>query len=130
MIYGIGIDLVDVKRMERTMNRWGDRFIQRVFTSSEMEICYSRKFPPSAFSMRFAAKEAFSKAIGLGMKKGVRWRDIEVFHFPEGRPGLRLHGRSLEICNEKQITGFHLSMSDDGAYGTAVVVLEKSNEIG
>ena len=130
MIYGIGIDLVDIKRMERTISRWGDRFIQRVFTSGEMKICYGRKFPPSAFSMRFAAKEAFSKAIGLGMRGGVRWRDIEVFHFPGGRPGLRVLGRSHEICREKKISKIHLSLSDDGEYGIAMVVLEKENEAG
>ena len=103
MIFGIGIDLVDIERMEGVIHRWGDRFINRVFTPDEMEICYARAFPPSSFALRFAAKEAFSKALGLGMKKGLRWRDIEVFHFPGGRPGLRLHGRSSEICKENKI---------------------------
>ncbi len=130
MIYGIGIDLVNIKRMEKVIHRWGDRFIGRVFTSNEMEICYGRSFPASAFALRFAAKEAFSKALGLGMKKGIKWRDIEVFHFPGGRPGLRLHGRSSEICHERKITGFHLSLSDEGEYGTAMVVLEKNDESG
>ncbi len=130
MIFGIGTDLVDIERMERVIHRWGDRFISRVFTPDEMEICYARAFPPSSFALRFAAKEAFSKALGLGMKKGLRWRDIEVFHFPGGRPGLRLHGRSSEICQEKKITGFHLSLSDEGDYGIAMVVLETSDETG
>jgi holo-[acyl-carrier protein] synthase len=128
MIYGIGVDLVHIKRIERTMSRWGERFIQRVFTPGEMEICYKRSSPPSAFSMRFAAKEAFSKAIGLGMKKGIRWRDIEVFHLPTGQPGLRLHGRSLAFCRENHITGMHLTLSDEGEYGIAMVVLETGNE--
>jgi holo-[acyl-carrier protein] synthase len=130
MIYGVGIDLVDIRRMEKAINRWEDRFIRRVFTSGEIETCINRVFPPSAFSLRFAAKEAFAKALGLGMENGIRWRDIEVFHFPGGRPGLRLHGRSSEICAEKGISGFHLSLSDDGNYGTAMVVLEKRNEVG
>jgi holo-[acyl-carrier protein] synthase len=125
MIYGIGVDLVDIKRVEGAMERWGDRFINRVFTPGEREICYGRSSPSSAFSLRFAAKEAFSKALGVGMKKGVRWRDIEVFHFPGGRPGLRLHGISSEICMKEKITGFHLSLSDEGGYGVAMVVLEK-----
>ena len=130
MIYGIGVDLVNIKRMEGVIDRWGDRFIRRVFTLDEMEICYNRPYPPSAFSLRFAAKEAFSKALGRGMKKGLRWQDIEVFHFPGGRPGLKVHGRSSEICKENEITGFHLSLSDEGEYGTAMVVLEKSDETG
>ena len=130
MIYGIGVDLVKIERIERVMHRWGDRFIHRIFTPGEMEICYSRSSPPSAFALRFAAKEAFSKAIGLGMRKGVRWRDIEVFHYPGGRPGLRVHGRSFDICRNEKITGFHVSLSDEREYGIAVVVLEKSDEIG
>jgi holo-[acyl-carrier protein] synthase len=124
MIYGIGVDIVHIKRMEKVLKKWEDRFIKRVFLSGEIEICSRRANPASAYSMRFAAKEAFSKAIGLGMKKGVRWRDIEIFHFPGGRPGLKLHGRSSEICKEESIKGFHLSMSDDGDYGIAMVVLE------
>jgi holo-[acyl-carrier protein] synthase len=128
MIYGIGIDLVKIKRMEKVLHRWEDRFVSRVFTVDETRMCYARSLPASAFAMRFAAKEAFSKALGLGMRKGVRWRDIEVFHFPGGRPGLRLHGRSSDICREEEITGFHLSLSDDGDYGIAMVVLEKIYE--
>jgi len=125
MIYGIGIDLVRVGRMEAVLDRWGDRFIRRVFTEEEAQGCLKRAFPPSSFALRFAAKEAFSKAIGLGMRKGIRWRDIEVFHHPGGRPGLKLKGRSSEICRERRIVGCHLSLSDEGDYGAAVVVLEK-----
>ena len=95
-----------------------------------MAICYGRSSPPSAFALRFAAKEAFSKAIGLGMRKGVRWRDIEVFHYPGGRPGLKLHGRSFDICSEEKITGFYVSLSDETEYGVAMVVLERDREIG
>ena len=128
MIYGIGVDLVDIKRVEKVIGRWGDRFTRRVFTPDEIKICSGRASPPSAFSLRFAAKEAFSKALGLGMKKGLNWRDIEVFHYPGGRPGLRLHGRSSEICREERIVGLHLSLSDEMEYGIAMVVLEKSDE--
>lgn len=125
MIYGIGVDLVDISRMENIMKRWGDRFIHRIFTPAEREVCYRRSSPFSAFSLRFAAKEAFSKALGYGMIRGIKWRDIEVIHFPGGRPGLNLHGRSSEICKEENINGFHLSLSDEGGYGVAMVVLEK-----
>jgi holo-[acyl-carrier protein] synthase len=130
MIYGIGIDLVNIKRLERAMERWGDRFVGRVFTSDERKFCYKRAYPASAFALRFAAKEAFSKALGLGMKRGIRWRDIEIFHHPGGQPYLKLHGRSSDICREKKITSSHLSLSDEGEYGLAMVVLEKSDETG
>jgi holo-[acyl-carrier protein] synthase len=130
MIYGIGVDIVHIKRIEETIRRWGDRFIQRVFTPNEEDTCRRRAYPAAAFALRFAAKEAFSKALGLGMKKGVRWKDIEVFHLPGGRPALRLHGRSRDICTGEGITGFHLSLSDEDKYGIAMVVLENRDEIG
>jgi len=130
MIYGVGIDLVDISRMESLLKRWGERFVRRVFTEPEADTCFKRAHPASSFALRFAAKEAFSKAIGLGMRKGIRWRDIEVFHLPGGRPSLRLDGRSLEICREKGITRLHLSLSDEGQYGTAVVILENKDETG
>lgn len=128
MIYGIGVDLVNIGRMSKALNRWGNRFVSRVFTEDEAEICYKRAFPPSSFAIRFAAKEAFSKAIGLGMRNGIKWREIEVFHFPGGKPGLRLHGRSCEICREEKIIRFHVSLSNEGEYGLAMVVLEKKDE--
>ena len=130
MIYGIGVDLVNIKRVERVMERWGHRFVGRVFTVKEKEFCDKRAYPASAFALRFAAKEAFSKALGFGMRRGIRWRDIEILHHPGGQPYLKLRGRSFDICQEKKITHFHLSLSDEGEHGVAVVVLEKSDEIG
>jgi holo-[acyl-carrier protein] synthase len=130
MIYGIGVDLVNIKRVERVMERWGDRFVGRVFTSEEREFCFKRAYPASAFALRFAAKEAFSKALGFGMRRGIRWRDIEIFHHPGGQPYFKLHGRSSDICRGEKITSYHLSLSDEGEYGVAMVVLEKSDETG
>lgn len=130
MIFGVGIDLVSIQRLEEVLQRWGDRFVKRVYTEQEADFCFKRAYPASPLALRFAAKEAFSKAIGLGMRKGVRWRDIEVFHYPGGRPGLRLQGRSSEICREKLITRSHLSLSDEGRYAVAVVILEENDAIG
>jgi holo-[acyl-carrier protein] synthase len=130
VIFGIGIDLVDIPRMETVLNRWGDRFVKRVFTEQEAEICKKRAHPASSFALRFAAKEAFSKALGLGMRAGIRWRDIEVSHLPAGRPTLKLRGRSYAICREKGIVRLHLSLSDEGSYGAAVVILELGDEAG
>jgi holo-[acyl-carrier protein] synthase len=130
MIFGVGIDLVNIPRMETVLERWGDRFVNRVFTGQEAEVCYQKARPASSFALRFAAKEDFSKAIGLGMRKGVRWRDIEVYHLPGGRPALKLRGKSHDLCLEKGIVRLHLSLSDEGAYGAAVVILEEADEIG
>ena len=127
MIYGIGVDLVSVSRIEMVIRRWGDRFLERVFAPEEIEFCYKRVSPFHAFALRFAAKEAFSKALGLGMRKGLKWRDIEVFNYPGGKPGLKLHGTSLQICREEGVSFIHLSLSDEGENGVAVVVLEKKD---
>jgi holo-[acyl-carrier protein] synthase len=125
MIYGIGVDLVHIPRMEKIMNRWGERFFCRVFTEYEQSLCLSRPRPDAAFALRFAAKEAFSKAIGLGMREGLKWRDIEIFHYPGGRPGIRVSGRARVHCRERGIIGMHVSLSDETEYATATVVLEQ-----
>ena len=128
MIYGIGVDLVNIERIEMVIDQWGKRFTDRVFTPQEIAFCIKRAFPPQSYALRFAAKEAFSKAIGLGMKKGLRWKDIEVFHSSAGKPCLRLHGRASELCRKERIICSHLSLSDEEDYGIAMVVLEKSDE--
>lgn len=126
MIYGVGVDLVHIPRIEMALERWGPRFTGRVFTPAEAARCLGRRRPASAFALYFSAKEAFSKAIGLGMRSGVRWKDVEVVHDRRGKPGLRLKGPSAAICREEGITAAHVSLSDDGAYATAMVVLERA----
>ncbi len=125
MIYGIGVDLVSIARMGKVIDRWGHRFIQRVFTAREIRFCFHGSKWASRFALRFAAKEAFSKAIGLGMRKGIRWQDIEVFQHPSGQPDLSVAGRALNFCRKEGITGWHVTLSDEGDFGVAVVVLEK-----
>ncbi len=128
MIYGIGVDLVDVGRIQKVISRWGHRFINRVFTPTEIEISHKRLRPHHAFALRFAAKEACSKALGLGMREGVRWKDIEVFNDRRGKPGLKFYGTVAKICEENNIYGIHLSLSDEGQFAIAMVVLEKKDE--
>ena len=125
MIYGIGVDLVNITRMSRAIDRWGNRFIGRIFTPRETEFCIQSRKSVSRFALRFAAKEAFSKALGMGMRKGIRWRDIEVFHHPSGRPDLAIAGNALMLCRKEGISRWHISLSDEVDYGIAVVVLEK-----
>ena len=130
MIFGVGVDIVKIERMEKAIKKWGARFLDRVFTPSERELCFKRANPASHFSMRFAAKEAFSKALGTGMKKGIRWQDVEIYHAPGGRPMIRVYGRSKELCRSLGIEGIHVSLSDDTDYAIAMVVLERKDETG
>jgi len=123
-IYGVGIDLVKVERLEKLLSRWGKRFETRVFTEFERQFCSGKKARTACLALRFAAKEAFVKALGLGMRKPVLWRDIEVRPDPGGKPQITLTPRALQYCSEKGIRSWHLSLTDEGEYGAAVVVIE------
>jgi holo-[acyl-carrier protein] synthase len=125
MIYGIGIDLVKVIRIKEALERWGERFHNKVFTPGEVRYCMQKKNPSPNFAARFAAKEAFVKALGIGIRRGVHWRDVEVQRGPLGRPVLKLNGRAMEICQKERIEGLFLSLTHDGDYSGAIVVLEK-----
>lgn len=128
MIFGVGVDIILIKRMDNAIQRWGERFINRIFTEQEQKLCLSRANPVAHFSMRFAAKEAFSKALGTGMKRGIRWQDIEIYHEQGRRPMIRLHGRSKELSESLGIENVHVSLSDDTDYAIAMVILERKDE--
>jgi len=128
MIYGIGFDLVQVSRMEGALKRWGERFQNKVFTPGEVRYCLKKRNPSPNFAARFAAKEAFVKALGIGIRRGVHWKDVEVQRGPLGKPVIRIHGRAEEICRQEGIEGLFLSLTHDGEYSGAMVVLEKSDQ--
>jgi holo-[acyl-carrier protein] synthase len=127
MIYGIGIDLVKVARLAAAIERHGERFLARVFTPREIAHCRrKRRGRDSAFALRFAAKEAFSKALGVGLRRGgIRWNEVEVIPDPMGKPELAVSGRAAELCAAAQITNMHLSLSDENDQALAVVILER-----
>ncbi len=124
MIYGVGIDMVKVTRMENIIKRWGDRFLNRVFTPCEVEYCHQKTGAVSRFALRFAAKEAFSKAFGLGFRNGLSMKQIEVVRSATGPPCLNLYGKAKELYQRHGIKNSFLSLADDGLYAVAVVVLE------
>ena len=110
--------------MERALERWGDRFIMRVFTQSEIEHCQKKVHAASRFALRFAAKEAFTKALGLGFRQGLTFRQIEVVQDTNGQPNFSLHHNAKEVYEQRGVKKSFLSLSDDGRYAVAVVVLE------
>ena len=124
MIRGIGVDIVKVDRIERAVERWGYRFLKRIFTAAEIERCQRRARPAQCLALRFAAKEAFAKALGLGMRKGLRWRDIEVVHDHLGKPDLLLHNQAQRLLEAVEARKTWLSLSDERESALAVVVLE------
>ena len=131
MIFGIGVDLMSVKRMSDVVERWGEKFTSRIFTDREADYCFSRSKSKSVSSlaMRFAAKEAFSKALGLGISKGIEWRDIEVINDHHGRPELNITGKALMFCRKSGIEKWHVSLSDERDFCIAFVVLEKGGSV-
>jgi len=124
-IYGVGIDLVRVDRLAKSVNRWGERFTRRVFTAGERAACRERKQQAPCLATRFAAKEAFVKALGRGMRSPVLWTDLEVQNNDLGKPELHLSPRALAYCRGLGIQSWHLSLTDDGDYGAAVVIIER-----
>jgi holo-[acyl-carrier protein] synthase len=126
MIFGVGIDLVKIQRMANALKRWGERFQQKAFTPGEIQYCLRKRDPSPSFAARFAAKEAFVKALGIGLRRGVHLKDVEVQRGPLGKPVLKLHGRAKEFCDQDGITGIFLSLTHDQDFSSAVVVLEKN----
>ncbi|MEM8950770.1 MAG: holo-ACP synthase [Pseudomonadota bacterium] len=127
MILGIGTDLIDICRIERTIARFGDRFIDRVFTEIERQKSERRSAPAAAFSQRYAAKEACAKALGTGFREGVFWRDIGVDNWPSGQPFLRLQAGAahrLEALVPKGLVArIDLSLTDEPPYAHAMVII-------
>lgn len=124
MIYGTGIDIVEISRFERFIQEGNDALFTRLFTPQELSYCSVKKKSAQHYALRFAAKEAFFKASGLGLRDGMTWRDVEVVNNDLGKPDLRLHGRAAEIFSELGLHKIHTALSHDGAYAIAMVVLE------
>lgn len=124
MIVGIGVDIAEVARLERAIARHPERMIQRVFTEREQRECRDRHRPAMHYAARFAAKEAFLKAVGLGLRDGMRWRDVGVVHAPTGKPSLELQGRAAERMHELGAEHALVSLTHTAEHACAVVVLE------
>ena len=123
MILGIGVDLVQVERMEKALAR-GERIQRRLFTPGEIAYCDRHTRPALHYAARFAAKEAGMKAIGTGWSNGVGWKDFEIKLDPRGRPNLMLSGKAAEIAKSMGATHTVVSLAHDGGFSIAVVALE------
>ena len=128
MIIGTGIDIVNIDRIERLMARWGDLFLGRVFTEKEIAWCQRRTRPSECFAIRFAAKEAFLKAIGSGLRNGIQWTDMEVENDPMGKPMFSFHRKAKEVSETLRIEKALLTLSHDRPYAVAHVLLEERND--
>lgn len=124
MIVGTGIDIAEVPRIAQSIERFGERFLQRIFTVGEMRYCDSKANRVERYAARFAAKEAAMKALGTGWNHGVRWVDCEVVRMPGGRPTLKFHGKAGEFAAKLGTKNIALSLTHTKEQAMAQVILE------
>ena len=123
-VLGIGVDLVENARIEHSLDRFGERFLHRVFTDGEIEYSQSMKYPARHLAARFAAKEAVSKAFGTGIGKAMGWKDIDVRRKSSGEPYVVLEGGAKELAESRQVTKVSISLSHTEHHAMAVIVVE------
>ncbi len=124
MIVGTGIDITEVARIAAAIERFGERFLRRVYTEREIEYCRSKRNASERFAARFAAKEAGMKAIGTGLRRGVTWQDVEVTHQPGGRPTIVFTGKAAEFAAKLGVKHIALSLTHTEHTAMAQVILE------
>jgi holo-[acyl-carrier protein] synthase len=124
MIVGTGIDIAEVPRIRLSIERFGLRFLERIYTAKEMQYCDSKANRVERYAARFAAKEAAMKALGTGWNHGVRWRDCEVIRMPGGRPTIAFHGKAGEFATKLGVKNAALSISHTEEQAIAQVILE------
>jgi holo-[acyl-carrier protein] synthase len=125
MVLGVGTDLIETKRIQESIDRYGERFLERVFTAGEIAYCMrKKKNAAESFAARFAAKEAGAKALGTGISRGITWRELEVRREASGRPTLHLSGRAAELAKAMGVRRVQLSLTHSRELAMAVVVAE------
>jgi holo-[acyl-carrier protein] synthase len=121
---GIGVDLMECARIQHSLDRFGERFLQRVFTEGEIEYSQSMKYPARHLAARFAAKEALSKAFGTGIGKSMSWKDIDVHRKPSGEPFVVLKGNAKQLAADRGVMKVWISLSHTENHAMAVIMLE------
>ncbi|WP_188459743.1 holo-ACP synthase [Kangiella profundi] len=124
MIYGVGTDIVDIQRIERSLERHGDKFAERTLAPQELDIYYQIKNKVNYLAKRFAAKEAISKALGTGMRHGIDFVQLVITNDEIGKPQVRLEGKAKDWAQQQSITTIHLSISDEKKHAVAFAVAE------
>ena len=134
VILGLGLDIIDIRRIERTLERFGDRFTHRIFTETERNKADRRLQRAATYAKRFAAKEACSKALGTGFRRGVFWRDLQIANLPSGKPTVMLAGgaalRLQEMVPEGMAASIDVTMTDDHPLAQAMVIISAIPKIG
>ena len=125
MIFGTGIDIIEVDRIKNSIQKYSDRFKKKIFTQKEIDYCHSQADPAKHFAARFTVKEAVLKCFGTGMTGGILWKDIEVDKLNSGQPFLSLHGNGKKLFNQLNLKHIHVSITHDKTYAAAHAIAEK-----
>jgi holo-[acyl-carrier protein] synthase len=124
MVIGMGTDLIETRRVQESMDRFGERFLERIFTAGEIAYCQRKKNAAESFAARFAAKEAGAKALGTGISRGVSWKEFEIKREASGKPTLSLSGRAAELAGAMGIRRVEVSLTHSRELAMAVVLVE------
>ncbi len=124
MLIGTGVDLIEIERIAHSIERYGERFLRRIYTDHEIAYCSRKRSSAESFAARFAAKEAGAKALGTGISRGVTWIEFQVARQPGGRPVLELRGRAALLAREMGVKGISLSLTHTGNLAMATVMME------
>jgi len=125
MIFGTGIDIIEVDRIKNSIQKYSDRFKKKIFTQKEIDYCHSQADPAKHFAARFTVKEAVLKCFGKGMTGAILWKDIEVDKLNSGQPVLNLYGNGKELFNQLNLKHIHISITHDKTYAVAHAIAEK-----
>ena len=126
MIYGVGTDVVEIGRIEKALERWGERFAERILCEAELRRFRKHRQPVSYLAKRFAAKEAFTKALGTGIKAPANWHGVWVANLPSGKPELQFSEPLKDLLSRRGISRTHVSLSDERGVAVATVILESA----
>jgi holo-[acyl-carrier protein] synthase len=124
MVVGVGTDLIEIARIAQSVDRFGDRFLQRIYTAQEIAYCQRKKSSAESLAARFAAKEAAAKALGTGINHGIGWLDLEVVREPSGKPTLQLSGRAAKRARQLGVATINLSLTHSKDIAMAFVIME------
>lgn len=124
MLIGTGVDLIEIERIAHSIERYGERFLRRIYTDHEIAYCRSKRSSAESFAARFAAKEAGAKALGTGISRGVTWIEFQIARQPGGRPVLELRGRAALLARELGVKTISLSLTHTGNLAMATVMME------
>ena len=125
MIFGTGIDIIEVDRIKNSIQKYSDRFKKKIFTQKEIDYCHSQADPAKHFAARFTVKEAVLKCFGTGLTGGILWKDIEVGKLNSGQPVLNLHGNGKKLFHQLNLKHIHISITHDKTYAAAHAIAEK-----